>query len=168
MNPRKRLWLRQKQGAGNSLGRIKFIFHNAFGVYLHDTPEKQYFKRTRRNFSHGCVRLENPAALAESLMTMTMSKRPKKPVAELMKGSAHEVYYMTPHMPIHLLYRTAWMEADGSVDFLPDIYGWDDELAGLPADVTLRAEHRLRVPWVTGERHLLILTGEAHRGEGLG
>lgn len=128
-NPRKRLWLRQKQGAGNSLGRIKFIFHNAYGVYLHDTPDKQYFKRVRRNFSHGCVRLQNPAVLAESLLTMTTARRPTKPVADLMKGSAHQTFHMTPPMPIHLLYRTVWMESDGTVDFLPDIYGWDDELA---------------------------------------
>lgn len=128
-NPGKKLRLRQRSGGGNSLGRIKFLFHNAYAVYLHDTPDKHYFKRTRRNFSHGCVRVQNPAALAETLLTFTTAKRPEEPVEQLMKRSARKVLYMKPPLPIHLLYRTVWVEPDGRVDFLPDLYKWDADLA---------------------------------------
>lgn len=128
-NPAKRLRLRQRAGGGNSLGRIKFLFHNAFAVYLHDTPDKHYFKKARRNFSHGCVRVQNPAALAETLLTFTTAKRPEKPVEQLMKSSARKVLEMKPPLPIHLLYRTVWVQPDGRIDFLPDLYKWDAELA---------------------------------------
>lgn len=126
-DPKSRLFLRQRSGDANALGRIKFLFPNPHAVYLHDTPDKQYFKRGRRAFSHGCIRVENPKALAESLFAHT-TRKPKKTLAQMLK--THELYPidMEPHVPIYLMYRTVWIEPDGTTNFLPDLYGWDEEM----------------------------------------
>jgi murein L,D-transpeptidase YcbB/YkuD len=122
-----RLFLRQRSGDANALGRIKFLFPNPHAVYLHDTPDKQYFKRGRRAFSHGCIRVENPLALAESLFVRT-TKPPKKTLTQMLRtGTLHPIE-MEPHVPIYLMYRTVWIEPDGTTNFLPDLYGWDAEL----------------------------------------
>jgi murein L,D-transpeptidase YcbB/YkuD len=126
-DPKSRLFLRQRSGDANALGRVKFLFPNPHAVYLHDTPDKQYFKRGRRAYSHGCIRVENPLALAESLLVRT-TKPPKKTLAQMLKtGTLHPIE-MEPHVPIYLLYRTVWIEPDGTTNFLPDLYGWDEEL----------------------------------------
>jgi murein L,D-transpeptidase YcbB/YkuD len=126
-DPKSRLFLRQRSGDANALGRVKFLFPNPHAVYLHDTPDKQYFKRGRRAYSHGCIRVENPLALAESLFVRT-TKPPKKTLAQMLRtGTLHPIE-MEPHVPIYLLYRTVWIEPDGTTNFLPDLYGWDEEL----------------------------------------
>ena len=65
------LGVRQKPGPRNALGRVKFIFPNGDSVYLHDTPAKSFFERERRDFSHGCVRVSDPPALAAFLLRNT-------------------------------------------------------------------------------------------------
>ena len=59
-----KLFVRQNPGPKNSLGLVKFIFPNSFNIYMHDSPEQELFSRSRRDFSHGCIRLEKPADLA--------------------------------------------------------------------------------------------------------
>jgi len=129
---KKRLYLRQRSGDGNALGRMKFLFPNPYAVYLHDTPDKKYFNRTRRAFSHGCVRLQNPSALAESLIAHTTTKPPKT-LAKMLATSNMQTVNLTPQVPIHLLYRTAWVLDDGRVRFLNDLYGWDASFDSLSA-----------------------------------
>jgi murein L,D-transpeptidase YcbB/YkuD len=131
---KRRLFLRQRSGDANALGKMKFLFPNPYAVYLHDTPDKKYFNRTRRAFSHGCVRVQNPSALAESLLAHTTT-RPSKSLKEMLKTSTLHALPLTPHVPIQLLYRTAWVEDDGRVRFLGDLYGWDAALDSLTAEL---------------------------------
>ncbi|TPW14892.1 MAG: peptidoglycan binding domain-containing protein, partial [bacterium] len=130
---KKRLFLRQRSGDANALGKMKFLFPNPYAVYLHDTPDKKYFNRARRAFSHGCVRVENPSALAESLIAHTTTKPPRTLTDLLRTGKLHTIN-MTPAVPIHLLYRTTWVLPDGRVRFLGDLYGWDAAFDSLTAE----------------------------------
>src|SRR6185295_12286687 len=78
---------RQRPGGGNSLGLVKFMFPNEFNVYLHDTPAASLFRRDRRALSHGCVRLEQPAALAEYVLADQPDWTPER-IREAMHAGA--------------------------------------------------------------------------------
>ena len=119
--------LRQNPGNGNALGRIKFMFPNRHSVYLHDTPARHLFARAQRSFSHGCIRLSRPVDLAEYLL----KGNPKwsRDVILSSMGTGRERSVPLPEsIPIHLLYWTAWVDADGIVHFRNDIYGQDNPL----------------------------------------
>jgi murein L,D-transpeptidase YcbB/YkuD len=118
---------RQEPGPKNPLGRIKFMFPNEFGVYLHDTPSKQLFERTVRVFSHGCIRLEKPLDLAEYVLRKDPKWTREKIQAEIDTGTMHEVRLPEP-INIHILYLTAWVDEDGLLHFRNDIYGRDKKL----------------------------------------
>jgi murein L,D-transpeptidase YcbB/YkuD len=118
--------LRQDPGPLNALGRVKFMFPNAFDVYLHDTPAKGLFAQTRRDFSHGCIRVERPMDLAEYLMSGTNWTR-EMLEAEIASGRQTTVPMPEP-VPIYVEYWTAWVEPDGRVQFRRDIYGRDATL----------------------------------------
>ena len=109
------VWLRQKPGAGNGMGRVKFMFPNRYGVYLHDTPSRALFDQDRRLESAGCVRVERPWDLARWLFgkDLTWKGRP----------DAQRVNLPEP-VPVYLTYFTAVPTADG-FDFRPDVYGKD-------------------------------------------
>ncbi len=116
--------LRQEPGPSNALGRIKFMMPNPFQVYLHDTPSKQVFGKPVRAASHGCIRLEQPVALAAYLL----QDHPRWNRAALLEaiatGDSRRVPIPTT-LPIYVIYHTAWVSADDTVHFRPDIYGWD-------------------------------------------
>lgn len=115
--------VRQRPGRSNALGRIKFMFPNRHAVYLHDTPTKDLFDRVLRAFSHGCVRVNNPMLFADALL----ADDPKWSAARLkrMFGREEQRVDLTEKVPIHLTYFTAIVHEDGSVETLPDIYGYD-------------------------------------------
>ena len=120
--------IRQKPGPGNSLGNVKFIFPNSMNIYLHDTPSKQFFERTRRDFSHGCIRVSKPAELAEWLL-----RDDPKWTAEAVKtamasgpGDAH--VKLKRMVPVLIVYGTVAAREDGQVYFFDDIYGHDARL----------------------------------------
>ncbi len=118
---------RQLPGPMNPLGTIKFLFPNAFAIYLHGTPGNRLFELSARAKSHGCVRLEKPLALAAYLLrddpTWTRTK------LEEAIASGHRLTISLPHpVPVHLLYWTA-QERDDQLDFFPDIYGVDAAVA---------------------------------------
>ena len=119
--------LRQKPGPNNSLGRVKFIFPNSESVYLHDTPAKSLFTRDRRDFSHGCVRVGDPPALAEFLLRGTPGWD-KGAIAKAMESPKPRVVTIKPQVPVWLLYTTAIAESDGTLLFFEDVYG-----KGVPA-----------------------------------
>ena len=119
--------LRQRAGADNPLGKIKFMFPNEFDVYLHDTPADHLFDRAERDFSHGCVRLEKPVELADYLLEDDPKWTPESIQAAIDSGE-HKTISLPRPLPVHILYWTAWAEADGTVQFRKDIYGHDDEL----------------------------------------
>ena len=116
--------LRQEPGPDNALGRVKFMFPNAFGVYMHDTPQRTLFARPTRAFSHGCIRLEQPIALAEYVLRGGPSWSRDKILATIARGT--ERYVRLPEaLPVHLVYWTAWVSDHGMLHFRPDIYGHD-------------------------------------------
>ncbi len=121
------LRLVQKEGAGNALGRIKFMFSNPFDIYLHDTPQQRFFARWMRALSHGCVRVEKPLDLAEFVMENSEMSREAIERA-IARGTNQSVPLKDP-IPVHILYWTAWADSDGRVHFRNDVYGKDAEVA---------------------------------------
>jgi L,D-transpeptidase YcbB len=120
-------FFRQDPGPKNALGRIKFMFPNEFGVYLHDTPEKALFDRASRTFSHGCIRLSHPLDLAAYLLRGTDGWDRETLVRALDSGEQRTLRLPAP-MPVHLLYWTAWVDADGRLELRDDVYGRDEPL----------------------------------------
>ncbi|MFM2043377.1 MAG: hypothetical protein RLY86_1953 [Pseudomonadota bacterium] len=150
--------VRQEPGDNNALGRIKFMFPNQFDVYLHDTPSKRLFDRANRTFSHGCIRVEDPFALAERVLALTGTTTWDRTKLDALKASGERrVITLKRPLPIHLTYITAFGDAAAAgaagaaagaetaapgilaVQFRPDVYGRDTRLA--------RALDRSRTPW---------------------
>ncbi len=120
--------LRQDPGPFNALGRIKFMFPNKFNVYLHDTPARLLFEKTERDFSHGCIRIQKPIELAVYLFQQDSRWNRDALLSALDKVRDFSVPLPEP-IPIHLLYWTAWIDKDGTVQFRRDIYGHDASLS---------------------------------------
>lgn len=119
--------LRQDPGSSNALGRIKFVFPNKFSIFLHDTPARALFNKTKRSSSSGCIRLENPIDLAEYLLR----GRPKwnrERILTAIDGGRRKVLSLPDPINVHVLYLTAWVEKDGTLNFRDDIYGKDRSL----------------------------------------
>jgi len=118
------LKIRQRPGPRNSLGLAKFIFPNSYNVYLHGTPAQTAFERTRRDLSHGCVRLEDPAAMARFVLqeqpAWTMER-----IQSAMDAGKPEQVNLLHKIPVLLFYTTALVDLDGTVRFYEDIYGHD-------------------------------------------
>jgi murein L,D-transpeptidase YcbB/YkuD len=119
--------LRQEPGPRNPLGRIKFMFPNKHSVYLHDTSDPQLFKKERRGYSHGCIRIEKPMDMAEFVMRGSKDWSREK-VAAVLKTKETTVAYLPKPISVHILYFTAWGNGDGTVHFLEDIYRRDERL----------------------------------------
>jgi murein L,D-transpeptidase YcbB/YkuD len=115
--------LRQLPGKGNSLGQVKFIFPNHFNVYLHDTPSQSLFERIERDFSHGCVRVDEPLRLARYVLRDQPEWTDEKIKAAMAAGTERSVPLKQP-LPIYLVYFTAW-ENNGALATVPDVYGID-------------------------------------------
>lgn len=131
--------LRQAPTPHNALGRIKFMFPNKHSVYIHDTPSKRLFDRSSRSFSSGCVRVEDPEALAALLLRRQNWSRMQ--LTEALATGQRQVVVLKEPVPVYLVYMTAWAEEDNEIYFTEDIYGRDRQLQMLIADA-LRAERR--------------------------
>jgi L,D-transpeptidase YcbB len=118
---------RQRPGPDNALGQVKFMFPNQFDIYLHDTPAGHLFAKAERDFSHGCIRLEKPLDLADYLLKDDPKWTPEAIRAAIATGEQKTVSIPRP-LPVHILYFTAWVEEDGTVEFRPDVYGADAKL----------------------------------------
>jgi murein L,D-transpeptidase YcbB/YkuD len=116
---------RQDPGVLNPLGRIKFMFPNACEIYLHDTPSRHLFGRTRRDFSHGCIRIEKPIDLAAYLLQNKDSWTRKKILAEIRKEKRQVIMLPDP-IDVHIFYGTAWIDQEGNLQFRDDIYRIDE------------------------------------------
>lgn len=117
--------LRQRPGASNALGLVKFLFPNPYNVYLHDTPSDNLFDRLTRTLSHGCVRIEKPTMLASYLLRGQPEWTDAK-IDEAMHASKERYVALKTKVPIHLIYWTAWGDSDGKVQFRDDVYGYDE------------------------------------------
>lgn len=120
----KALAFRQKPGAKNALGHVKFLFPNPYDVYLHDTPADALFARQGRAFSHGCIRVEQPEALAQWVLQDMPEWTPEK-IVEAMHAGEEQHVKLKQQIPVHIVYFTAWADDAGSVRLVPDVYGYD-------------------------------------------
>jgi L,D-transpeptidase YcbB len=122
--------LQQQPGPKSALGLYKFDFQNPYAVYLHDTPSQSTFSSFSRLESHGCVRLEKPAALAQLLLRNDPSWQPEQIQEALAKGKTLRVPLQEQdQVQVYLLYWTAFASANGQMNFRSDPYGWDKTLA---------------------------------------
>lgn len=116
--------LRQEPGPLNPLGRIKFVLADSNGIHLHDTPSRGAFGQPARALSHGCIRLEHPLDLAAFALEGTGDWSPARVVEAAKLGRRQAVRLARP-LAVHTVYRTAWVDRDGTVHFRADIYGHD-------------------------------------------
>jgi murein L,D-transpeptidase YcbB/YkuD len=121
--------IRQRPGPSNSLGLIKFIFPNAFQIYLHDTPSKRLFSRSRRDFSHGCIRVSDPVELAEFVLGPESSWDRARIADAMQHGTNDRRVSLSVPVPIYIFYTTVVAEEDGRLFLYEDIYGHDAFLA---------------------------------------
>ena len=115
---------RQRPGAHNALGGVKFMFPNQFDVYLHDTPADALFARVERDYSHGCVRLEKPFEMAQWVLQDRSEWTPEKIQAAMASGREQHIA-LKRHIPVYIVYETVWVDDDGTVEFREDVYGHD-------------------------------------------
>jgi L,D-transpeptidase YcbB len=120
--------IRQKPGANNALGRVKFLFPNSYSIYMHDTPAKSLFTREQRAFSHGCIRLSRPVDLAEYLLRNDSNWTPEK-IKQAMLGGRETFVRLKEKRPVTIGYFTSWVDPEGRLNFREDVYGHDARLA---------------------------------------
>jgi murein L,D-transpeptidase YcbB/YkuD len=125
------LRLRQRPGATNALGPIKFVMRNPFNVYLHATPERELFARSRRTFSHGCIRVSEPATLAAYVLKHASGDWNAEAIASALQGNETLRVTLTEPVNVVVFYSTAVASAAGTVLFFDDIYGHDGALQAL-------------------------------------
>lgn len=116
------LRVRQRPGPNNALGSVKFMMPNSHNVYLHDTPARALFERTRRAFSHGCIRVADPHALARFALQEDATWTPERITAAMQADKPLQVNLAEP-IRVYIVYGTAIAREDGSVLFLDDLYG---------------------------------------------
>jgi len=119
--------LRQRPGPRNALGRVKFLFPNSHSVYLHDTPSRGLFARARRDFSHGCIRVEKPVELAEWVLRDRADWPPER-IQAAMAATSETHVRVEPGVPVVIFYTTAVARPDGTIGFYDDVYQYDAKL----------------------------------------
>lgn len=118
------MFVRQPPGERNALGFIKFMFPNEHAVYLHDTPSRNLFGNAKRAYSHGCVRVDQPFALAEIVLGQGWTQeRVKK-----LKGGGERTVRMPKPLPIHIGYFSAFVDESGKLQLREDIYGYSQKV----------------------------------------
>ena len=120
--------VRQKPGAGNALGKVKFLFPNSFNIYFHDTPAKSLFEKDKRAYSHGCIRLKEPEKFANYVLRNQPEWTPEK-INEAMNSGNEKYVKVKDPIPVVITYYTAWVDENGRLNFREDIYGHDGRLA---------------------------------------
>jgi murein L,D-transpeptidase YcbB/YkuD len=128
-----KLQVRQKPGPSNALGLVKLIFPNEYNVYLHSTPSPQLFSQSRRDFSHGCIRVEQPAELAAWVLRDKSEWSLQRVRAAMQTGKDNVQVNLTTPVPVLILYGTAVVDEQNEVHFFDDIYGHDASLEKLLA-----------------------------------
>lgn len=120
--------VRQKSGDDNSLGKVKFLLPNPYDIYLHDTPSRSLFNRNRRDFSHGCVRLGDPMAMAKYVLG-SQPVWTDSAITEAMNRGVERYVRVPRPIPVLIVYQTAVAEPGGALRFYNDVYGHDKVLA---------------------------------------
>ncbi len=131
------LTVREKPGPQNSLGLIKFMFPNKYDIYLHSTPAVQLFDRNKRDFSHGCIRLQDPEKLADWVLRDDPDWTPEKIHDAMENGQDNHTVPLKKPIPVVIFYATALVVGQGpeqgQVHFYDDIYGYDKDMEGVLA-----------------------------------
>jgi murein L,D-transpeptidase YcbB/YkuD len=135
--------IRQRPGDQNALGLIKFSLPNLYDVYLHGTPAQGLFDRPRRDFSHGCIRVEDPVGLAVWVLRQNPGW-PREKIESAMHGTESMSVPVIHPIPVLIVYATGFAAEDGAVYFLPDIYGEDAALLAELRKVTLQRQEGFR------------------------
>lgn len=117
--------IRQKPGPWNALGRVKYMFPNDFAIYLHDTPANQLFDKQHRAFSHGCIRIEDPVWFGDWLFTQYAPSD----IRRKMTDGERDIVGVKEHVPVYILYLTAFVDKEGRMNFRKDLYELDKQLA---------------------------------------
>ncbi|HWW98215.1 MAG TPA: L,D-transpeptidase family protein, partial [Edaphobacter sp.] len=120
--------VREKPGPKNSLGLVKFIFPNQYDIYLHSTPAVSLFERSRRDFSHGCIRVQKPVDLAVWVLQGQGDWDEDKVQEAMSSGPDNKTVSLKTPLPIVIFYLTAIASEDGHTHFFDDIYGYDAEM----------------------------------------
>lgn len=141
------LRIRQMPGPKNALGDIKFEFPNSFDVYMHGTSQASLFAHTRRDLSHGCIRLEAPDRLAVWVLQQQKTSWDRERLKTELSVSATEVVTLDKEIPVVFVYGTGFAAEDGSLRFLNDVYGIDAQLETGLARISAQREHDDRIPW---------------------
>ena len=122
------LEVRQSPGITNALGLVKLMFPNEYNVYLHDTPSPELFARPRRDFSHGCIRVENPVELTTWALRNNPGWDKARVEAAMQTGKNNYQVNLVKPIPVLILYGTAIVDTNEEVHFFDDIYGHDAKL----------------------------------------
>lgn len=112
--------VRQPPSDGNALGELKILFPNSHAIYMHDTPSKSLFKKDMRAFSHGCVRLQDPRAMAAKVLDTTVEE-----IGREIAGGRNQAISTPSKIPVYVAYFTAWPDETGTVKYYNDVYGRD-------------------------------------------
>jgi murein L,D-transpeptidase YcbB/YkuD len=128
-----KLIIRQRPGPTNALGLVKLMFPNEYHVYLHSTPAQQLFSKSRRDFSHGCIRVEKPAELAAWALTNNPEWTLERVQAAMERGQNNWQVNLAKPIPVLILYGTAVVDETGVVHFFDDLYGHDADLENVLA-----------------------------------
>lgn len=116
--------MRQPPSSRNALGLVKFMFPNKYNIYLHDTPQKSLFQREVRAFSHGCIRLAQPFEFAYALLAR-QTENPKDFFHRILNSGKETKVELEQQVPVHIIYRTAYVSNKGRAEFRRDVYGRD-------------------------------------------
>jgi len=119
--------MRQPPSRSNALGLVKFMFPNKHNIYLHDTPQKSLFAREVRAFSHGCIRLAQPFEFAYALLAR-QEEDPKAFFHRVLNSGKETKVELEQQVPVHLIYRTAYIGPRGSVQYRRDVYNRDKKI----------------------------------------
>ncbi|RYY18607.1 MAG: murein L,D-transpeptidase, partial [Sphingobacteriaceae bacterium] len=122
--------IRQKPGPKNSLGLVKFLFPNSYNIYLHDTPSKSLFGESSRAFSHGCIRVGEPAKLAAFLLKDRPEWTPDK-ITKAMHQGKEQYVTLKQTVPVFIAYFTAFTDRNKRLNFRKDIYKLDEHLSSM-------------------------------------
>ena len=112
--------VRQPPGPTNALGNMKFVFPNDYAVYMHDTQSRHLFAQSHRAFSHGCMRVQNPFALAAAILGDSWPTRK----LEKLIGPTERYINLAKPLPVHIEYFTTYVDNSGKIVQRPDLYGY--------------------------------------------
>ena len=115
----------QVPGYKNALGKVKFLFPNKFSVYMHDTPTKHLFKKNKRAFSHGCIRLHKPRELLKTFSNFNNNINFEES-QKILKGKKNSYIKLEEKVPVDVVYLTAWVDYNGKLQFRNDVYNYDE------------------------------------------